>query len=203
MDADNKSPIKALRSEGIGCEDIAARLGRHPSTVWREMDRGRGPGGVYRAEAAQAAAQRRARRPRVPKLEADSRLAARVRRRMKRGWSPHSVSADLAAEGTRVCAETICRAAYSGCALGAKAWKLLPRRRCRRARCRRGDKASPLGEVRPLSHRPRAAADRSESGHWEGDLIVGAANQTAAATLVERVSRHTLVVPLPHGCKAP
>ena len=156
------------------------------------------------AAAFPTAAQRRARRPKVPKLEADRGLAGRVRYRLKRGWSPHSVSADLAAEGTRVCAETIYRAAYSGRALGAKAWKLLPRRRrCRRRRARSGHKASPLGRIRPLSGRPLGAADRSEPGHWKGDLIVGKANRSAAATLVERVSRHTLVVPLPHGYKAP
>ena len=131
-------------------------------------------------------------------------LAGRVRYRLKRGWSPHSVSADLAAEATRVCAGTIYRAAYSGCGLGSKAWKLLPgRRRCRRRRARSGERASPLGTIRLLSDWPSGAADRSEPGHWEGDLIVGAANRTAAATLVERVSRHTLVVPLPHGYKAP
>ena len=60
-----------------------------------------------------------------------------------------------------------------------------------------------MGNWRPLSERPAAAADRSEPGHWEGDLIVGAANKTAAATLVERMSRHTLVVPLPHRYTAP
>ncbi len=44
--------------------------------------------------------------------------------------------------------------------------------------------------------------ERTEPGHWEGDLIIGAAKRTAAAALVERVSRHTLVVALPHGYRA-
>jgi len=58
-----------------------------------------------------------------------------------------------------VCAETIYRAAYSGCGLGADAWADLPRGRRRRRPCsRHSEKASPLGEYRPLSERPAAAA---------------------------------------------
>ena len=204
LTSDERARIEAHSAAGAGADHIAEMLGRHRSTVYRELDRGRDRDGVYRAEAAQAAAQRRARCPKVPKLEGDSRLAGRMRCRLKRGWSPHAVSADLAVGGTRVCAETIYRAAYSGCGLGSEAWKLLPRRRrCRRRRARSGERASPLGEMRPLSGRPLAAADRSEAGHWEGDLIVDGANRSAEATLVERVSRHALVVPLPYGCKAP
>ncbi len=119
--------------------------------------------------------------------------------KLKLCWSPHAISADLAAEGVSVCAETIYRCVYSGCCLGADAWKHLPRQQ----RCRRSEKASPLGRYRPLCERPAAAADRSEPGRWEGDLIVGAANKSAAATLVERTSRHTLVVALPDGYRAP
>ena len=179
-------------------------LGRHRSTIYRELGRCGGVGGVYDAEAAQAHARQRARRPGALKLEADLPLAGAVRRRLARRWSPHAISADLAGAGRGVCAETIYRAAYSGCALGEGAWKDLPRRRRRRKpRGRRSEKASPLGSYRPLSERPAAAEDRSEPGHWEGDLIVGAANNSAAATLVERTSRHTLVVPLPGGYTAP
>ena len=53
------------------------------------------------------------------------------------------------------------------------------------------------------SDRPPAAADRSEPGHWEGDLIIGARNRTAVVTLTERVTRHTLLAALPNGYRAP
>ncbi len=143
-------------------------------------------------------------RPKAAKLEAGPALAGEVNDRLGLCWSPHAISADLAAVGASVCAEAIYRAVCSGRCLGGDAWKCLPRQqRCRRRRSRRGDKASPLGEYRPLGERPAAAADRSEPGRWEGDLIIGANNKTAAAALVERTSHHALVVALPDGYRAP
>ena len=204
LSAFERARIEAMRSAGAAVEDIAVVLGRHPATVYRELGRCGGPKTVYDAAAAQADASRQARWPRAWELEADPVLAAQVKARMTQRWSPHAISADVAAQGQRVCAETIYRAAYSGCGLHADAWKDLPRaQRRRRPSSRHSEKAGPLGEYRPLSDRPAAVEKRIEPGHREGDLIIGAANRSAAATLVERVSRHALVVALPHGCTAP
>jgi IS30 family transposase len=50
-----------------------------------------------------------------------------------------------------------------------------------------------------LDQRPAEALDRSVPGHWEGDLITGAANRSAIRTLVERSSRFTILLHLPDG----
>ena len=202
---DERARIEAMYMAGVGVADTARCLGRDPSTIHREFNRSTSVS-VYDAETAQAAADTRARRPKTPKLAADPGLAASVRERLAMRWSPHAVCADLRAEGRRLCAETIYRACYDHTGrrgLPEGSWRCLPRRcRRRKKRGRHTATPSPLGDFRPIADRPVAAGDRSEAGHWEGDLIIGKSHGSAVATLTERLSRMTLAAALPDGYDA-
>jgi hypothetical protein len=76
---------------GEPCRQITARLGRAPSTVSRELARNGGRH-RYRAQAADAAAFRRAQRPKPAKLVLEPRLRAVVEARLALRWSPQQIA---------------------------------------------------------------------------------------------------------------
>jgi IS30 family transposase len=186
------------------CREIGRRLGRPASTVSREVTRNRGAEG-YRALAAQARAEIRARRPKTAKLAADAELRGWVQEHLEMKWSPEQISARLAAEFAdrpemRVSPETIYQSLYvqgRGALRRELVKSLRTGRALRRPRRVAGERRGKIAGMVNISERPAEAADRAVPGHWEGDLIIGAAGKSAIGTLVERTTRFTMLVPLP------
>ena len=56
--------------------------------------------------------------------------------------------------------------------------------------------------MKSIRQRPRVVESRTQIGHWEGDLIIGAGQRSAIATLVERKARHTILVGIRGGHNA-
>ena len=111
LSAGEREEISRGVTAGEGCRAIARRLGRCPSTISRELARNGGRR-HYRAQPADAAADRRAQRPKRCKLARDERLRAEVERGLKEGWSPQQIAARLVVdhpddEALRVSHETI------------------------------------------------------------------------------------------------
>lgn len=50
-----------------------------------------------------------------------------------------------------------------------------------------------------IADRRNEVSDRVQLGHWEGDCLMGAGNRSAIGTVVERVSRFVMLIPLPSG----
>lgn len=201
LDLDERRMIERWHHAGVAVDTIAEKLGRHRSTIFRELARNRFEDhampdltGYFCINAASKAKERRSRHRkhvRHPKLRAS------IIERIKHGWSPEQIAGRLAYErsSVRVCHETIYRFACSSDGHELKLCRYLPegrtRRRPRHVLRRHGRGFSPeLG----ILHRPDIVRDRKQLGHWECDLIqfrkkFGKANVTS---LVERVSRFTV-----------
>jgi IS30 family transposase len=144
-------------------------------------------------------------------MRTEPALRQAVLERLKQRWSPQQIAASLREEFPDrpelwVSHETIYQALYvqSRGNLRAELTRQVALRSGRTARIPRGAPAGAVRSRRPwatlrISDRPAEAADRAVPGHWEGDLILGARNASAIATLVERATRYVLLAALPDG----
>jgi transposase, IS30 family len=198
---------------------VAALIGKHPSTVSRELRRrvggpiparrglprrGRPPKrpGEYSAEAAHRVAIRNGRRPKRSKLV--GRLGAVVSGLLESDWSPEQIAAKLPGmypddPDLRVSAETIYQSLFVQGRGELRRELTAHLRTGRTARKPQGtqERRGKLTGTVSFRARPAEAEDRAVPGHWEGDLLLGAVGQGGVITLVERTSRFVLLAPLP------
>jgi len=190
---------------GESIRSIAARLGRAPSTISREIKRNGGRD-TYRASQADEATWNRALRPKRCKLTRNRALACLVAKKLRMLWSPEQIAGWLkhtypSDESHHVSHETIYRSLFIQ-ARGALKKELLEHlRRTRGMRRSRHytQKTSIHGQIVDavsISERPASIQDRAIPGHWEGDLVFGSHN-SQIATLVERQTRYVMLVKVP------
>jgi IS30 family transposase len=195
---EERCEISRLYSEGTSIRQIAAALGRQPSTISRELKRNSCKHEGYQPSYAEKLC--RARRWSGSKLDRDSALRQAVLSRLKRGWSPEQVAGRLAEEtGRRVIShETIYRFIYAQLIrTNDYSWRYyLPRSKSKRGwRGRRGGSpASFISHRRPISERPEHVNNRQTPGHWEADLMLFSKYGQAILTLHERYSRLLIAV---------
>ena len=189
---------------GRSIRRIAARLGRAPSTVSREVRR-HGGASAYRASQADADAWEMALRPKPCRLAAHPELRWCVAQKLALEWSPEQISGWLkrefpADEGMQVSHETIYRSLFVQTRGVLKKELMAHLRTARQMRqAKGGTRRSGLGQLVDtvsIRERPAEAEDRAVPGHWEGDLLSGAKN-THMATLVERHSRFAMLIKVP------
>lgn len=198
-----REQLQDLRRSGMSIRQVAGEMGRSPSTISRELKRNttsstRG----YLPHTAHRLSVRRRARPRQAKLVANAELRSYVQVKLKKKWSPQQISNRLikdfpAAPEMRVSTETIYQAIYVHARgeLKRELSQELRRGRAARKPRKQPDARRPrfVDTMTPISERPADVDTREIPGHWEGDLIIGAAGGSAMATLVERSSRFVML----------
>jgi len=186
---------------------IAQRLKRSARTISRELERNAQDGCYARHAAATCVCQRRRSGRSDKKLHAEGILFGVAHHFLNQRWSPEQIALTLASicpkgHVLRVSTETIYNCIYAQPVGQLKKDLIQALRLARNKRVPRSkgqDRRGQILEMLSTHLRPPHIEDRLLPGHWEGDLIKGAANASAVGALVERTSRVVMLVKLPES----
>jgi len=195
---EERSAIGALKTRGFSADDIARELGRHRSTIFRELKRNRmAKNGRYWAGPAGEHARARRRLARKQRRFGPEHYAV-VEEMIRADFSPEQVVGRLRLEGVRVMShETIYRWIWADKVQGGTLWRhLRGARKQRRKRYARYDSRGRLAGKKMITQRPVEVDQRIRFGDWEIDTVHGQ-GKPCVVTVVERKSGLTRVGKLP------
>jgi IS30 family transposase len=191
---DERYTLGLLRRLGLRPADIARALGRHRSTIGRELARNTRPDGGYRPAFAQARAGARRWRSRGGDRFTPAEFAL-VTARLALKWSPEQIAAVLGQTGQlAISHETIYRYIWADKRRGGQLHTHL-RGAPKLCRKRYGsyERRGRVTGKRPITARPACVETRRQGGHWEMDTVLGTGDRHCVLSLVERTSGYLVL----------
>lgn len=189
LTSEERYMISALRKQGIHFAEIARNLGRHRSTICREVRRNsaRWDGRYRPSKAVERTNGRRARSRK--KSQFGPHQWRQVLELLHQDWSPEQISGHLrATRALSISHETIYRHVHRDRRRGGALFKHLrfSKKKWRKL-YRSCDSRGRLPGKRMISERPAAIETRAQIGHWEIDTVMGQyGTKPCIVTLVER-----------------
>lgn len=181
--------LSSLRTQGFSQAAIARQLGRHRSTIGRELKRNSARlDGRYRvAIAIERTSGRRSRSRRNQRFSPADLMRVEALLTAEQ-WSPEQISGRLRQTGQlRISHETIYRHIWHDRRHGGELYRYLRgANKKRRKRYRHHDSRGHLAGKRHISERPASVESRRHVGHWEIDTVMGDPSKHCIVSLVER-----------------
>lgn len=189
-----RGQLETLHRLGWSTRAIGQQLGRHHSSIARELHRGQ-MNLCYEAASAQEAYQQR-RASSISAGKFTPELSQELQEKLELTWSPEQIAEKRRCEGQAfVCFKTIYRWLYDGKLTVSETEVLRHRGKRRKPMETRGRFL--VGT--PIRQRPKEVRKRTTFGHWELDTVVSSRGQSkaCAATFIERKTRLYFAVKMP------
>lgn len=194
-----------LHELGLSTRKIATCIGKHYSSVARELKRNSKNNKKYDPKKAQ---ERYLFLRKVRKsckcMYNNEKLVALLRKYLVEFfWSPQQISKRLELEnnGIKISYQTIYRYIYNGKLDIPKWWGqrvvVKSLRRKGKKYKKNNHKIGKIIITNLLNQRPKSSELRLELGHWEADTVIGKQGKACILTLVDRKSRKVLIKKLP------
>ena len=183
--------IYALKKMGHDQTQIAKCLDVNKSTISREYKRNQGQRGYRPKQAHEKALKRRVQKV---KKHITAETWSQVEEKLRLDWSPEQISCWLKKNSQdAVSHESIYQYVYADKRADGDLHKHLRCQKKYRKRHGGKDRRGKIPNRVSIEQRPEIVELRERIGDWEADTIIGAGQQGAIVTLVERKSRFTLM----------
>ncbi len=201
--------------DGWKPKQIAAELGRHVSTIYREKKRGLGVQRTtdlvdhecYIPDIAQAAyeATFSGKGPQI-KIGHDHKLANYLGKVLKDGYrSPEAALGEIEAQGmefdTKISTRTLYRYVDMGFIPGVSNMDLPHKKNKKDKKKKEKPRAARSAKGKSIEERPKNVNDREEPGHWEMDTVLSAKDGSLERdlALTERATRYQINLKIKNG----
>ena len=195
---EQRCQIEALKKSGFTQKEIADVVGVSQPTISRELRRNLGQRGYRHKQAQQMADQRRSSVQRSSKMTEP--MIALITEKLQQKWSPEQISGWLLEElSEKLSHERIYQYVWEDKYQGGDLHTHL-RRQGKKYQKRCNGKTS-RGQIRDrvsIDERPAVVDEKSRIGDWEIDTVIGKGHSGALVTIVERVTKLTLVASVPN-----
>lgn len=196
--SEDRDILQLLYDAGATIPSIAERLGKHRSSVYRELSRNQRPHGYISGRAHTACCKRRISSRSRPRLD-NNELMDEVDRRIRLDHSPEQIAGRLKVEhpsDTRwyVSHETIYTHLYESIRSGDVDLRqhLRQGKKKRHKRLCHRDNRGLIANRTFIDDRPRLVEDKIRRGDWEGDTVEGAKKQGYIGTFADRSTKYLL-----------
>lgn len=185
--------IEILNKAGKNQKEMAELLGVSAATICRELKRNKGQKG-YRPRQAQIKTDKR-RREAAKALKMTDEVILVIEEKICLDWSPEQVSGWLKInQGIFISHERIYQHIWEDKRHGGTLYTHL--RQSNKKRKKQYGSKDKRGQIRnriSIDERPAIVAEKTRIGDWEIDTVIGQNHQGALVTIVDRVSKFTLI----------
>lgn len=179
--------IAAMKKEGYNNSEIAHCVGKHKSTIGREIKRNRDQrNGEYRCDLAQRKyEERKSEAPTYTKMTPS--IINYIEIKLAKRWSPEQISNEGKKKGLNMVShERIYQHIIEDKKKGGKLHLFLRRKKKYRNRCKPVDKRGKIKDAVSIKERPKVVDEKSRIGDLEVDLVIGANHKKALVTINDR-----------------
>lgn len=190
--------ISHLLKQGFNLSEIGRQMGRHRSTIWRELARNTccGYDSSYRYSRAHRKTVARRRRSRRNRHYSERDFVL-VRKLLRLEYSPEQIVGHIRRfrlMQRRMSHETIYQYIWRDKAMGGRLWRHLRQAsKRRRKRYNAYDSRGRLAGKRHISERPKIVESRRTREHLEIDTVMGTGSKHCIVTIVERKSGYVMI----------